>query len=1051
MWINNDRGCSTPRSRRRVGAFVWGLACLAAGLLPRWATAGVVAEYRFEESAYSGVAAEAIDTSGQNAHGRVVGSAGSTSGGHSCRGLSTPIEYGSGSNALDTGVDVDSVLGQSGSISFWYYSNSQEYSNRVLLDATTSSGARFMLHRDDNSLIAGNKDVDLTFVATDSGGSHRSTTDTQLFADFYWTHIVISWHFAAGSLASRQRIYVDGALKVNRNFTSSGALNGGIGSLYVGDNRSTASSYVLSAGGVIDSVRLFNHELSAAEVSTEYTRTHPCSYLHHVRLETASASATSGGLVPFTVRACANATCSTPWTGGLSGALALSGAGLSVSFPVGSAFSIPAGSSSTVVNAILTNAGVATVSLSGLSNTPVTSPAVQCGLGITPGPLNPCSLTVAGGLHHVRVASAASCLTCTPNAYTVTACANADCSTRHTSGLTGNLSIAGGSVAYPAGAGFSIAAGSSSTVVQAQLTQAGTYTVGLSGLSVTPTSSPQVQCGMGATPSPGGSCQQVVADAGFLFDVPHHIAGDSQSVQVSAVRKSDNSLSCTPAFSSVSKSVNLRCTHANPSSGFVPVVVAGSALNAANNAAAACDAVGRTISLAFNASGVATMAVSYADAGQVDLAVTYSGAGADAGLTLSGTDVFVAVPASFGFSGVTAGSIRAGAPFAATVTALNRVGIKTANYGREAAPAGASLSLTKRRPTGLGSQAGVFSGSLGAFVEGQAQASDLRWSEVGDVDLQASASNHLGSGLSISGSTGSGVVGAVGPFIPDHFDVTVTQACAAGGFTYSGEAYAMKVTARNAAGGTTQNYDGGAQTTPNFARNVTVSAATHAGSGSLATSALSAATFIAGEATLTGQRFTFSNKLTAPASVVMRAIDSDGVSSAGQEEGSVNVRSGRLRMSNAFGSERSALQVPVTAQIWSGREWVLHAADGCTVVPAGAVVRSTYFDHRGSVTSGWTTTVQGDIGLSGGRGSMVLGAPSGGATGSVDLALNLGSTASDQSCLSAHPASVGAQRPWLRSLNGNCSSTYDRDPSARATFGVFAPETQRVIHTRDVF
>jgi MSHA biogenesis protein MshQ len=40
--------------------------------------------------------------------------------------------------------------------------------------------------------------------------------------------------------------------------------------------------------------------------------------------------------------------------------------------------------------------------------------------------------------------------------------------------------------------------------------------------------------------------------------------------------------------------------------------------------------------------------------------------------------------------------------------------------------------------------------------------------------------------------------------------------------------------------------------------------------------------------------------------------------------------------------------------------------------------------------------------------------------------------------------------PWLRSLNG-CANDYSRDPSARATFGVFSPESKATIHVRELF
>ena len=66
------------------------------------------------------------------------------------------------------------------------------------------------------------------------------------------------------------------------------------------------------------------------------------------------------------------------------------------------------------------------------------------------------------------------------------------------------------------------------------------------------------------------------------------------------------------------------------------------------------------------------------------------------------------------------------------------------------------------------------------------------------------------------------------------------------------------------------------------------------------------------------------------------------------------------------------------------------------------------------------------------------------------MAANLGTSGNDQSCLShAKQTSKPAEVPWLRSQNGNCAATYDRDPSARASFGVYAPETRKTVHIRE--
>lgn len=101
---------------------------------------------------------------------------------------------------------------------------------------------------------------------------------------------------------------------------------------------------------------------------------------------------------------------------------------------------------------------------------------------------------------------------------------------------------------------------------------------------------------------------------------------------------------------------------------------------------------------------------------------------------------------------------------------------------------------------------------------------------------------------------------------------------------------------------------------------------------------------------------------------------------------------------------------------------------------------------------GTTATSASAITLASGRGTLTLGAPTpANASLSVDLALDLGSTAADQSCQARRPATAGAARPWLRSAFGSCATTADRDPAACASFGVFSPETRKTVHVRDIF
>jgi MSHA biogenesis protein MshQ len=144
------------------------------------------------------------------------------------------------------------------------------------------------------------------------------------------------------------------------------------------------------------------------------------------------------------------------------------------------------------------------------------------------------------------------------------------------------------------------------------------------------------------------------------------------------------------------------------------------------------------------------------------------------------------------------------------------------------------------------------------------------------------------------------------------------------------------------------------------------------------------------------------------------------------------------------------LQLTVQAQFWSGNAWVPNSADSCTMLSAAAVVRSGYLDNKGAPTAAWSTTASA-VNVAGGSGALTLSAPSPTATGSVDLALNLGSSASDQSCLAVHPASTGAALPWLRSQQGSCSTAWNSDPAARASFGIYAPETRKTLHVREIY
>ena len=878
--------------------------------------ATLVAAYRFEEAGYAAVAGELKDTAGHGAgpfNGVAQGSPApavalntpARSGvAGTCGYASLPGPVSGGGGFLINNLPLSANTGAQTSVSFWMYWNG--------VDGTMPVG--WQAH--DLWLSGG------SFGFNTAQGDIYGRSSTGLANG--WHHVVAVFTNGAATSA---KLYIDGALQAltQRSGSPSAAQAVVASSLRVGGwGASTAYRFA----GLIDELKVYAGEVSAAQVASLYAETHICPVppLDHIEITTAVGSGVTCAPVTFTIKACSDAACSSTYTGGMTGTLTVAGPGMTVNFP--------------------------------------------------------------------------------------------------------------------SGAGFTIPSGNATATVQAQVTTAGTVTVGATGLSLTPNNAKPVFCGIGAAASSVGSCSLVGSASGFLFDLGNHRSAVSQSVTLQAIKQADNSPACAPVLNGA-KTINFKCSYVNPTTGTLPVLVAGGALNAAGNAAAACDAGGTGRSVTFDANGAATIAVQYNDVGRMRLTATYTGSGSDAGLVITGSDDFIAAPADFAVTGISNSAIAAGSTFSATVSARNSAGNTTPNFGRETVPEGATLAFTRTQPTGASAVDGTFSGSLGAFTSGVASSSNLVWTEVGQGIVTASltSASYLGSGMTASGT-------ASATFKPHHFDVATSAACSA--FSYAGQPFGATVTARNAGGSTTLNYDGTANTSPNFARAVTLALAAANASGTLSGTAVAASAFVSGVASTSSPSFAFTSKLTVPQSISLRATDTDAVSSSGYAEDSMALRSGRLRISNAFGTANAALQIPVMAEYWLNQAWVLNTDDDCTVVPNAAIALSNPRNAAGGLAT--ATSSAAGFALVAGQSKFLLAAPTpAGSSLSLDLAINLGSTAADLSCQVNHPASTGAARPWLRSFNGACAATADRDPAGRASFGIFSPESRRTVHVRDIY
>ncbi|MEW6513263.1 MAG: DUF6701 domain-containing protein [Pseudomonadota bacterium] len=849
----------------------------------RTAACGPIAEYRFDEGGWNGAAGEIIDSVGGN-NGQAVSGA-TTVSGKLCNAGSFAANN---SYALVNNVPAIRV-GNSGadfSVTYW------------IRHANTFTGAwRSLIHK-------GSTDNERTFamwmypssnqmharISTTSNWNEGINTTSANLPLNTWTHVA---YVSSGGIL---RVYLNGVLDSTQDYAGDSVSNNG--PLYLGKD-----PWYPGFGGELDEFKIFDSALSATDIATGY----------------------------------ANENAGNNWDGS--------------------------------------------------------------------------ARTCVSAFDHLRIEHAGSGVTCAPTTLTIKACADVTCSSLYSGGVTGTLTATGGPTANWVDGGATFAIGTLGYITEeVQVTTAGNVTWGATGLSVTPSNG--VACYVGGT----ASCAFTSNTAGFLFDVPHHASDTSQTITVSAVKQADNSLACTPAFASTSKTINFGCGYSNPATGTLPVVVGGSNISCGSTSG---------ISLTFNASGVASTTVRYADVGQMSLTASYTGSGgSESGLVMSGTDTFIAAPASFTVT--PAGPYVAGSNFSVTVAAKNASGNTTPNFGKESTTENVTLGHTLTGPAGGNDPAlsGTTTMPDASFQSGNGSAtvSDIQWAEVGDIALTATlaSASYLGSGLTANGSA------AAGPFKPAYFDTVVTPGT--GTFTYSGQPFAVQVTAKNAAGGTTLNYKGA------YARIVTLSDGNSgtnnsATLGTFSNASIAAASFSNGVATTNTVSYRFNTKTTAPletltsAPLKLRAIDTDGVTSSGHTEGTTPLRAGRLRLVNFYGSDLLQPRIEYRAEYWDGSRWATNLLDSSNPIVAGNIA-----------TGG--LTVNGVTALNNGIGFITFNTA---AAGSYDIALDLNAVGVDTSCNAAH-GGTAANKPWLQgywSAPANCGgvAAWAQDPNARVRLG----------------
>ena len=575
-------------------------------------------------------------------------------------------------------------------------------------------------------------------------------------------------------------------------------------------------------------------------------------------------------------------------------------------------------------------------------------------------------------------------------------------------------------------------------------------TIGATSGTVTTTSGAAATC-TAADYTFGTRCNTPLsfAAAGFRFvdsagnSISNQIAGvNSITYYLQAVKQGTSTGVCTSLFpAGTAVNINLASECNNPSRcqtgqavTFTPGTAAGTASTIATNNNGTLTATSGNYTskaLTFNSTTLipaVPFTFSYSDVGQIRLWA--SCVSPNCPTTVTGNTQLIVAPKSFKFSNTTVAPIKAGALFSTTITAINGVGVATPNFGQESTPEKATLTFSKCQPTGTSSIAGSLAGAPGSFTNGIVVTNNISWSEVGNLDLIATLAsvNYLGSGFTATGNSSAsgtlcsatGGAGAVGRFIPNHFETVVTKGCNSGNFTYSRQPFSVQVTAKNASGTTTSNYDGTANTVPNFAKVVTLTDANAATVGTLTNNTIAATSFSSGTATTTTPQYTFISAATPPTTIQIRATDTDTISSSGNLEGTNPIRSGRIKMNNASGSESLALPVPIKAQYYNGTAFVTNTVDNCTTVP----VPTTPTASTGLQTS-LTTTATLSSPFTAGDGKLSLSKPN--AKGYVDITI-------------AAPA-------WLQYSWKGPGLT---NPTARATFGIYKNPNE-FIYMREMY